>query len=51
MQVATLLIWKEGTDPERIKKWIKKLEELEVLENYSQSNFDVEDCYPILYFP
>jgi hypothetical protein len=51
MQVATLLVFKEGIDPERIRKWVEKLQELEVLETYSQSDFDVEDSFPILYFP
>lgn len=51
MQVATLLVFKEGIDPERIRKWVEKLKELEVLETYSQADFDAEHSFPVLYFP
>ena len=51
MQVATLLVWNEGTDPERIKKWIEKLKELGVIQDHYQSNFDPKYSVPVLYFP
>lgn len=51
MQVATLLVFKEGIDFERIQKWVEKLKELEVLETYSQADFDAEHSFPVLYFP
>ena len=40
MQEATLLVWKEGIDSERIQNWIKRLEDLGVLETVRTNEFN-----------
>ena len=51
MQEATLLVWKEGVDSERIQKWIQRLEDLGCLETVLTQEFDTEHTFPVLYLP
>jgi hypothetical protein len=51
MQEATLLVWREGIDPERIQNWIKRLEDLGVLETVRTNEFNSEETFPVLYLP
>ena len=51
MQEATLLVWKEGVDSERIQKWIQRLEDLGVLETVRTQEFNSDETFPVLYLP
>jgi hypothetical protein len=51
MQQAVLLVFNEGVDPERIKKWVENLEKSEVLETKRIQDFEADHEYPVLYFP
>jgi hypothetical protein len=51
MQEATLLVWREGIDSERIQNWIKRLEDLGVLETVRTNEFNSEETFPVLYLP
>ena len=50
-QQATLVIFKPGVDPERIKRWIEALKEKGVVEKTVTQDFNQEHEYPVLYFP
>ncbi len=48
---ATLIVWAEGTDPERIKKWLERLKEEGFATNTNTRSYDPEETFPTLYFP
>lgn len=51
MQDAVLLVFKEGTDFELIKVWIRELKEKEVLAGLEVKEFDASETFPTIYFP
>ena len=50
-EIATLIKWTPGTDPERIEKWLKAMEDAGHIERSNTQSYDPEYSAPQLYFP
>ena len=50
-QAGTLIIFKEGVDVERIKKWIKQLEKKNVIKFSYTKEFNPNYGSPVWYIP
>ena len=47
--IATLIVWEDGIDPERIKRWLDKLRDAGHIKTAQTQDFNSEYTYPVLY--